>query len=160
MYVWPFPSYLKLSFKKLSQYLRNKDEFLINNYGKNSNTFIGKPRTLFNNLPYQIRSISSFKSFSREVKEYLLDQAQAKYSQRHFYLHSHFERIFSILQFTHLLDSIDLCWFNALCNPKLARYIYYRCSFGSFSILQLHCDSKFARVVLYPYKIPVCHLLI
>ena len=83
LYVTPFPSYLKLSFKKLSRYLRNKDEFLINNYDKNSNTFIGKARTLFNNLPYQIRSISSFKSFSREVKKYLLDQAQAKYFQRH-----------------------------------------------------------------------------
>ena len=83
LYVMPFPSYLKLSFKKLSQYLRNKDEFLINNYNKNSNTFIGKACTLFNNLPYQIRSISSFKSFSREVKKYLLDQAQAKYFQHH-----------------------------------------------------------------------------
>ena len=83
LYVTPFPSYLKLSFKKLSRYLRNKDEFLINNYDNNSNTFIGKARTLFNNLPYQIRSISSFKSFSREVKKYLLDQAQAKYFQRH-----------------------------------------------------------------------------
>ena len=29
LYVTPFPSYLKLSFKKLSRYLRNKDEFLI-----------------------------------------------------------------------------------------------------------------------------------
>ena len=79
MYVTPFPSYLKLSFKKPSQYLRNKEEFLINNYDKNSNTFNGKAQTLFNNLPYQIRSRSSFKSFSREVKKYLLDQAQAKY---------------------------------------------------------------------------------
>ena len=43
---------------------------MINNHDKNSNTFIGKARTLFNNLPYQIRSISSFKSFSREVKKY------------------------------------------------------------------------------------------
>ena len=34
-------------------------------------------------LNYQIRSISSFKSFSREAKKYLLDQAQAKYFQRH-----------------------------------------------------------------------------
>ena len=41
---------------------------------------IGKARILFNNLPYQMRSISSFKSFSRE---YLLDQAEAKYFQRH-----------------------------------------------------------------------------
>ena len=65
----PFPSYLKLSFKKLSRYLRNKDEFLINNYDKNSNTFTGKARTLFSNLPYQIQSITSFKSFSREVKK-------------------------------------------------------------------------------------------
>ena len=70
-------------FKKPSRYLRNKDEFLMNNYDKNSNTFIGKAQTLFNNLPYQIRSISSFKSFSREVKKYLLDQAQAKYFQHH-----------------------------------------------------------------------------
>ena len=31
LYVTSFPSYLKLSFKKLSRYLRNKDEFLINN---------------------------------------------------------------------------------------------------------------------------------
>ena len=68
--------------------------------------------------------------------------------------------IFSILQFTCLLDSIGLCWFNALCNSKLARYIYYRCSFDSFSILQPHRLSKFARTVLYPYAIPVCHLLI
>ena len=75
LYVTPFPSYLKLSFKKPSRYLRNKDEFLINNYDKNSNTFIGKARILFNNLPYQIRSISSFKSFSREVKKYLLGLA-------------------------------------------------------------------------------------
>ena len=29
LHVTPFPSYLKLSFKKLSRYLRNKDEFLI-----------------------------------------------------------------------------------------------------------------------------------
>ena len=83
LYVTSFPSNLKLSFEKLSPYLRNKDEFLTNNYDKNSNTFIGKARTFFNNLPYQIRSISSFKSFSREVKKYLLDQAQAKYFQRH-----------------------------------------------------------------------------
>ena len=83
LYVTPFPSYLKLSFKKPSRYLRNKDEFLINNYDKKSNTFIGKARTLFNNLRYQIRSISSFKSFSIVVKKYLLDQAQTKYFQRH-----------------------------------------------------------------------------
>ena len=83
LYVTSFPSYLKVSFKKLGRYLRNKDEFLINNYDKNSNTFIGKARTLFNNLPDQIRSISSFKSFSREVKKYLLNQAQAKYFQCH-----------------------------------------------------------------------------
>ena len=83
LYVTPFLSYLKLSFKKLSRYLRNRDEFLINNCDKNSNTFIGKARTFFNNVPYQIRSISSFKSFSKEVKKYLLDQAQAKYFQPH-----------------------------------------------------------------------------
>ena len=82
LYVTPFLSYLKLSFKKPSRYLRNKDEFLINNYDENSNTFIGKVRTLFNNLPYQIQTLSSFKSFSREVKKYLLDQAQVKYFQR------------------------------------------------------------------------------
>ena len=76
--VTPFPSYLKLWFKKPSRYLRNKDEFLINNYDKNSNIFTRKAQTLFNNLPYQIRSVSSFKIFSREVKKYLLDQAQAK----------------------------------------------------------------------------------
>ena len=83
LYVASFPSYLKLSFKKLSRCLRNKDGFLINNYDNNSNTFIAKARTLFNNLPYQIRSTSSFKSFSRQVKKYLLDQAQVKYFQRH-----------------------------------------------------------------------------
>ena len=83
LHVTPFPSYLKLSFKKPSRYLRDKDEFLINNRDKNSNTFIGKARTLFNNLSYHIRSISSFKNFSREVKKYLLDQAQAKHFQRH-----------------------------------------------------------------------------
>ena len=83
LYVTSFPSYLKLSFKKLSRYLRNKDEFLINDYDKRSNTFVGKTCILFNNLPQQIRSISSFKSFSREVKKYLLDQVQAKYFQRH-----------------------------------------------------------------------------
>ena len=79
LYVTSFPSYLKLSFIKLSRNLRSKDEFLINNYDKNSNTFIGKARILFNNLPYQIRSISNFKIFSRDVKKYLLDLAQAKY---------------------------------------------------------------------------------
>ena len=73
---------------------------------------------------------------------------------------SDFERIFSILQFTRLLDSISLCWFNALGNSKLARYIYYRCLFDLFSILQPHSLSKFARTVLYPYAIPVRHLLI
>ena len=52
LYVTSLPSYLKLSFKKLSRNLRNKDEFLINNYDKNSNIFIGKARILFNNLPY------------------------------------------------------------------------------------------------------------
>ena len=77
-----------------------------------------------------------------------------------FYLHSHFERIFSILQFICLLDAIALCWFNALCNSKLARYIYYQCSFDLFSILQPNRPSKFARAVLYPYVIPACHLLI
>ena len=77
-----------------------------------------------------------------------------------FYLHNHFKRIFSIQQLTGPLDSIGLCWFNALCNSKLARYIYYRCSFDLFSILQPHRPSKFARAVLYPYVIPVCHLLI
>ena len=53
------------------------------NYDKNSNTLIGKARIIFNNLPYQIQSISNFKSFSRKVKKYLLDQAEAKYFQRH-----------------------------------------------------------------------------
>ena len=67
MYVTPFPSNLILSFKKLSQNLRSKDTFLINNHDKDSNTLIGEARILFNNLPYQIRSISNFKSFSREV---------------------------------------------------------------------------------------------
>ena len=80
LYVTSPASYLKLSFKKLSRYLRNKDEFLINNYDKNSNTFIGKARTLFKNLPCQIRSISKIKSFSREAKKYLLDQAQTKFN--------------------------------------------------------------------------------
>ena len=70
------------------------------------------------------------------------------------------ERIFSILQFTDLLYSIGLCWFNALCNSKLARYIYYRCSFDLFSILQPHRLFKFARAVQYPYVIPDCYLLI
>ena len=65
LYITPFPSYLRLSFKKLSRYLRNTYEFLINNYNENSNTFTGKARTLFNNLPYQTRSISSFKGFPR-----------------------------------------------------------------------------------------------
>ena len=83
LYVTSFLSYLKLSFKKLPRYLRNKDEFLINNYDNNSNIFIGKARTFFNNLPYQIQSISSLKRVSREVKKYLLEQAQAKYFQRH-----------------------------------------------------------------------------
>ena len=50
LHVTPFPSYLKLSFKKPSRYLRKKDEFLINNYDKNSNTFIGKAR--FNLICY------------------------------------------------------------------------------------------------------------
>ena len=50
---------------------------------KNSNTFIGKARILFKDLTYQIRSISNFKSFSREVKKYLLDQAQLKCFQHH-----------------------------------------------------------------------------
>ena len=50
LYVTSFPLYLKFSLKKLSRYLRNKDEFLINNCDNNSNTFIGKGRTLFNNL--------------------------------------------------------------------------------------------------------------
>ena len=78
-----FLSYLKLLFKKLCQYLKNKDEFLLDNYDNNSNTFIGKACTIFNNLPYQIQSTSSFKSFSREVKKYLLNQAQAKYFKQH-----------------------------------------------------------------------------
>ena len=78
LYVISFPSYLKLSFKKLSRNLRNKDEFLINNYDKNSNTFIGKARILFNNLPYQIRSINNFKSLSREVKKYLTRPGPSK----------------------------------------------------------------------------------
>ena len=34
LYVKSFPSYLKFSFKKPSRNLRNKDEFLINNYDK------------------------------------------------------------------------------------------------------------------------------
>ena len=54
-YVAPFPSYLKLSFKKLSRNLRNKDDFLINNYDKSSNTFIGKILIFFNSLLDQIR---------------------------------------------------------------------------------------------------------
>ena len=68
LYVSSFPSYLKLSFKKLFRYLRHKDKFLISNYDKNSSTFIGKARILFKILPYQIRSTSSIKSFSKEVK--------------------------------------------------------------------------------------------
>ena len=74
LHVMSFSSYLKLSFKKLSRNLRNKDEFLINNYERNSNTFIGKAHILFNNLPYQIRSTSNFQSLSREIKKYLLDR--------------------------------------------------------------------------------------
>ena len=42
------------------------------------------------------------------------------------------KRIFSILLFKRLLNSIGLCWFSVLCNSKLARYIYYRCSFDFF----------------------------
>ena len=71
------------------------------------------------------------------------------------------KRIFSILLFKRVLNSIGLCWFSVLCNSKLARYIYYRCSFDFFfSILQPRLPSKFARVVLCPFIIPVCHLLI
>ena len=70
-----------------------------------------------------------------------------------FYLHSHFERVFSILQFTCLLDSIGLCWFNALCNSKIARYIYYRCSFDSFSIMQPHRLSKIARAMFMQLQV-------
>ena len=83
LYVTSFPPYLELSFEKLSRNLRNKDEFLINNCDKNSNTFIGKARILFNNLPYQIQRTSNFISFSGEVKKHLLDQDQAKHFQRH-----------------------------------------------------------------------------
>ena len=50
-FVSSFPSYLKLSFKKLPRYLRNKDGFLINDYDKRSKTFVGKTCILFNNLP-------------------------------------------------------------------------------------------------------------
>ena len=83
-YVTSFPSYLKLSFKNCRlKNIRNKDEFLINNYDKNSSAFIGKALIFFNNLPYQIPLIRNFKSFSREIKKYLLNQAQAKYFQRH-----------------------------------------------------------------------------
>ena len=83
LHVTPLPSYLKLLFEKLSRHFTNKDKFLINNYDKNSNTFIGNASILFNNLTYQIRSISNFISFSTEVKKYLLDQTQAKYFERH-----------------------------------------------------------------------------
>ena len=36
LYITSYLSYLKLSFKKLSRYLRNKHEFLINNYDKDT----------------------------------------------------------------------------------------------------------------------------
>ena len=41
-----------------------------------------------------------------------------------------------------------------------ACYIYYRCSFDPFSILQPHRLSMFALALLYPDAIPVCQLLI
>ena len=92
---------MKRSLKKLSQNFKNEDEFLINGYDKNSSTFIGKSRILFKNLPDQIRSISNSKSFSREVKKYLLDQVQAKYFKRHYLTDSTLSATqYSILIFT------------------------------------------------------------
>ena len=55
-----------------------------------------------------------------------------------FHLHRHFERIFSILQFTRLLDSIGLCWFSALCSSKLARHIYYFIFFSTWVFFHEH----------------------
>ena len=101
----------------------------------------------FSNSSYFTSNLGNFVSFSQFINLFS-------------YLHSHFDRIFSILQLTGPLDSIGLCWFNALCNSKLARYIYYRCLFDPFSIPQPHRLSKFARAVLYSYAIPVCRLLI
>ena len=57
LHVTSLPSHLKLSFKKLCRHLRNRDAVLINKYDKNSNTFNGKARIFFNNLPYQVRSV-------------------------------------------------------------------------------------------------------
>ena len=70
-YVTSFSSYLKVSFKKVPRYLRNKDKFWINDYDKNSNIFIGKARILLNNLPYLIK-------FLKRGKEIVTRSGQSK----------------------------------------------------------------------------------
>ena len=67
-------------------------------------------------------------------------------------------RIFSTCNKNKLKISTKDTRLLSLIYTILYKYIYYRCSFDSFSILQPHRLSKFPRTVLYPYAIPVCHL--
>lgn len=83
IYVDTFPAYLKLTFKTATRNLRsNSDTHVLNHFG-NTKTFRGKSSSLFNELPLTIRSNEKYNSFSKALKSYLLDQAQALYLQRH-----------------------------------------------------------------------------
>ena len=83
IYVDSFPAYLKILFKSATRNLRsNSDTHFLNHYG-NIKTFRGKSSTLFNELPLKIRSNEKYGSFSKTLKSYLLDQAQAVYLHRH-----------------------------------------------------------------------------
>ena len=96
-----------------------------------------------------IENLENFVSFSQFVNLF-------------FYLHSHFERIFSILQFTRLLDSIGLCWFSDLCNSKLDQYIYtiyYILAQYIYTIDAHLIHFRFCNLIALPSLLEQCYIL-
>ena len=78
-----FPQYLKVEPKKRSDKARdNHDNFKLKFYADNG-TFRGNAYSIFNDLPYTIRSEENYNEYCKKTKEYLLDSALAKYLSKH-----------------------------------------------------------------------------
>ena len=76
LYVDTFPRYMKLEFcsNRRSNRLANINMI---HAPFNTSTFAGNSSRLFNLLPNKIRTDESFKTFSLNLKNYLLDEAIA-----------------------------------------------------------------------------------
>ena len=132
---------------------------ILNSHDKNSNTFTGKARILFNNLPYQIRSISSFKSFSRELKKYLLDHVSlvtrkilfhfSQFINLFFYLLSHFERI---SQFCNLHAYLILLAYAGLMLYAIPSLL------NIYTIDAHSIHFEFCNLIVFPSLLEQCYI--